>query len=135
MKKYIGTKTVYAQPMTAEEAKEKGYKVGDNTGDGYEVEYKDGYKSWSPDKAFEAAYQVAETPLDRLEIELSELDDKIIKLKGFLVRHDNAELVEMLGTEQVKLMNIQFHAMKTYYYCLYSRIVEIKDREDEKNKQ
>jgi hypothetical protein len=132
MKKYIGTKTVYAQPMTAEEATEKGYKVGDNTGNGYEVEYKDGYKSWSPDKAFEEAYRVAETPLDRLEIELSELDEKIIKLKGFLVRHDNAELVEILGTEQVKLMNIQFHAMKTYYYCLYSRIVEIKDREDEK---
>jgi hypothetical protein len=132
MKKYIGTKTVYAQPMTAEEAKEKGYKVGDNTGNGYEVEYKDGYKSWCPCKAFEAAYRVAETPLDRLEIELDELDEKTIKLKSFLLAHSNDELVEILGTEQVKLMNIQFHAMKTYYYCLYSRIVELKDREDEK---
>lgn len=131
MKKYIGTKTVYAQPMTAEEAKEKGYKVGDNTGNGYEVEYKDGYKSWSPDKAFEEAYRVAETPLDRLEIELSELDEKIRKLKAFLLAHSNVELVEILGTEQVKLMNIQFHAMKTYYYCIYSRIVEIKDREED----
>lgn len=131
MKKYIGTKTVYAQPMTAEEAKEKGYKVGDNTGNGYEVEYKDGYKSWSPGQAFEEAYRVAETPLDRLWIELNELDEKIRKLKDFLLAHSNVELVEILGTEQVKLMNIQFHAMKTYYYCIYSRIVEIKEREDE----
>ena len=130
MKKYIGTKTVYAQPMTADEARENGYKVGDNTGNGYEVEYKDGYKSWSPDQAFEEAYQVAETPLDRMEIERRELGEKICKLKDFLVRHDNAELVEIVGEEQVKLMNIQFHAMKTYYYCIYSRIVELESRKD-----
>lgn len=57
MKKYIGTKEVMAQPMSAEEAVKMGYKVGSNTGNGYEVEYKDGYKSWSPKEVFEEAYK------------------------------------------------------------------------------
>ena len=57
MKKYIGTKEVSAQPMTADEAVVKGYKVGNHEHeDGYEVEYKDGYKSWSPKKVFEESY-------------------------------------------------------------------------------
>ncbi len=133
MKKYIGTKTVYAQPMTADEAKEKGYKVGDNTGDGYEVEYKDGYKSWSPDKAFDEAYRVAETPLDRMEIEYSELSEKIYKLRDFITRNKSvAKLAEIVGKEQANLMLIQLPAMETYRECLYTRIVELKRKEDEK---
>lgn len=127
MRKYIGTKTVYAQPMTAEEAKEKGYKVGGNTGNGYEVEYKDGYKSWSPGKAFEEAYQVAETPLDRLEIELSELDVKMNKLRDFLLRNEHAEIVDKT---QAFIMRAQLKAMGDYHDSLYIRIVLLKDRED-----
>lgn len=69
MKKYIGTKVVLAQPMTASEAVSKGYKVNNHTGDGYEVEYKDGYKSWSPKEVFEEAYFLSETPLDRMRKE------------------------------------------------------------------
>ena len=58
MKKYFGTKEVMAQPMTALEAINNGYKVGSNNPtDGYEVVYPDGYKSWSPKKVFEDAYK------------------------------------------------------------------------------
>ena len=132
MKKYIGTKTVYAQPMTADEAKQKGYKVGGNTGNGYEVEYKDGYKSWCPCKAFEDAYQVAETPLDRMEIEYSELTKKIYKLRDFITRNKSVDkLAEIVGKEQANLMFIQLHATETYRECLYIRIVELKRREAE----
>lgn len=46
MKKYIGTKIIKAQE-NEDEAGE----------DGYLVEYEDGYKSWSPKKAFEDAYR------------------------------------------------------------------------------
>lgn len=51
--KYIGIKFVDAVPMTAEAANEKGYRVNNNTGDGYEVAYEDGYKefeviAWMP---------------------------------------------------------------------------------------
>jgi hypothetical protein len=45
MKKYIGTKIVEAEPFK-------------NAGaPGYKVVYEDGYKSWSPKAAFEAAYR------------------------------------------------------------------------------
>lgn len=29
----------------------------ENTGDGYKVQYKDGYTSWSPKKVFERSYR------------------------------------------------------------------------------
>ena len=51
--KYIGIKFVDAAPMTAGVANEKGYRVSNNTGDGYEVTYEDGYKSWCPKDVFE----------------------------------------------------------------------------------
>ena len=59
MKKYIGTKTVVAKPMTASVAQGKGYRTGVHQGDaeGYEVEYEDGYRSWSPKETFEKAYR------------------------------------------------------------------------------
>lgn len=51
--KYIGIKFIDAVPMTAEVAEEKGYRVSDNKGDGYEVTYEDGYQSWCPKDVFE----------------------------------------------------------------------------------
>lgn len=50
---YIGIKFISAVPMTAEVAEEKGYRVSNNKGDGYEVTYDDGYKSWCPKDVFE----------------------------------------------------------------------------------
>jgi hypothetical protein len=46
MKKYIGTKIISAEPANVE-----------GKGQGYFVRYEDGYASWSPKKAFEAAYR------------------------------------------------------------------------------
>lgn len=54
--KAIGIKMVDLEPMTATEAAEKGYRVGTNTGDGYEVTYDNGYKSWSPKEIADNAY-------------------------------------------------------------------------------
>lgn len=51
--KYIGVKFVDAEPMTAEVAEKKGYRVSNNKGDGYEVVYDDVYKSWCPKGVFE----------------------------------------------------------------------------------
>ena len=51
--KYISIKFVDAEPMTAEVAEKKGYRVSGNNGDGYEVTYEDGYKSWCPKDVFE----------------------------------------------------------------------------------
>lgn len=60
MKLYIGTKIVKAMPMTMTEVqKVLGRKLKPATveEDGYLVEYKDGYKSWSPKSVFEEAYR------------------------------------------------------------------------------
>lgn len=54
--KYIGIKFVDAIPMTADVAEKKGYRVSNNKGDGYEVTYDDGYKSWCPKDVFKTRY-------------------------------------------------------------------------------
>lgn len=63
MKKYIGTKVIMAEPMTMKKAQKvlgrkiatlKPVTVEEN---GYLVEYKNGYKSWSPKDVFEEAYR------------------------------------------------------------------------------
>ena len=58
MSKFIGVKMVEAVPMTASEAINKGYRIGNSIPDakGYEVNYPDGYKSWCPADVFEASY-------------------------------------------------------------------------------
>ena len=79
MKKYIGTKSVEAVPMELGEYINKGgrnpYKDGTHKDDeqGYLVKYEDGYESWSPKDVFEKAYKPADTFLDRLYIEDTEL--------------------------------------------------------------
>lgn len=60
MEKYIGTKVVKAEPMTMTEAQKvlgRELKPANLEEDGYLVEYKDGYKSWSPKSMFEEAYR------------------------------------------------------------------------------
>ena len=64
MSKFIGVKMIEAVPMTAREANDKGYRIGNHffEEDGYEVTYSNGYKSWSPAKEFEKAYYKLEDP-------------------------------------------------------------------------
>lgn len=64
MSKFIGVKMIEAVPMTAREANDKGYRIGNHffEEDGYEVTYTNGYKSWSPAKEFEKAYYKLEDP-------------------------------------------------------------------------
>ena len=63
MKKYIGTKEVLAQPMSAEvfhTLKGGGWvypgKINPKD-EGYHVKYPDGYESWCPKEQFESAYK------------------------------------------------------------------------------
>lgn len=58
MAKFIGVKMIEAVPMTAREANDKGYRIGNHSfeEDGYEVTYPDGYKSWTPKNVADASY-------------------------------------------------------------------------------
>lgn len=82
MAKFIGVKMIEAVPMTAREANDKGYRIGNHSfeKDGYEVTYPNGYKSWSPAKEFEKAYYKLE---DLLEMFLKRmiLRDLLVILK------------------------------------------------------
>ena len=60
MSMYIGTKVVMAKPMTMTEAQRvlgREIKPATVEEDGYLVEYKDGYTSWSPKSVFDDAYR------------------------------------------------------------------------------
>ena len=81
MKKFIGTKVIMAEPMTMTEAQKvlgRELKPAIVEEDGYLVEYKDGYKSWSPKSVFEKTYREAGSV---------NFGDAIVLLKdGFAVR-------------------------------------------------
>lgn len=91
MKKYIGTKQIEAEPMTMGEAYEKGLlQAGrvpneiEKSNAGYHVKYQDGYESWSPAEVFEGAYKCADSFIDRLHIEHSDLIERFEKCAVFV---------------------------------------------------
>lgn len=90
MKKFIGTKVIMAEPMTMIEAeKVLGRKIATRKPvtaeeNGYLVEYKDGYKSWSPKSVFDESYKLAETFLDRMKLEFESEVDKFKKGDTFI---------------------------------------------------
>lgn len=126
MKKYIGTKQIEAEPMTMGEADKNcliavGEKISkeEQSIEGYHTKYDDGVESWLPKAVFERAYQVADTPLDRMYIEYNELMDKHNKLVLFLGRKD---AIEIAGENQVALMEVQKSQMHDYLLTLKERI-------------
>lgn len=121
-KTYTGTKTIKAAPMDAAEAKRNGAAITDETvkknigNTGYLVEYPDGYRSWSPASAFEAAYRVSETHVDRMKIELADLNERICKA---------TRAINAFGTipeEERWHLKKQLEAMQMYADNLHDRI-------------
>ena len=126
MKKFIGTKVIMAERMTREEAQKvlgREIKPATDEEDGYLVEYKDGYKSWSPKYTFEETYKPAETFLDRLSIEQYELAKKVSGLRKFLYAED--EQMKVGKFQFIKLIE-QFEVMKKYLNILTERIEDLK---------
>lgn len=123
MKKFIGTKVIMAKPMTMAEAQKvlgRELKPATVEEDGYLVEYKDGYMSWSPKSVFEEAYKPFESFMDRLRIEYNELNDKLGKLNTALQKDDFREKV---GDYQYQLMIQQKVGMGIYLSSLEARII------------
>lgn len=132
MKTYVGTKTVKAMPMNELAAVEKGYarKNEDNHEwrEGYHVQYTnpDGsiYNSWSPKSVFEKAYQVAETPLDRMNIEYGEVSERYMKALQFI----NSMNFDKLSYLAKTLLSAQSESQREYCYLLLDRIAQISNR-------
>lgn len=131
MKKYIGTKHVEAEPMTMGEAYEKelpsikNYKVSMKNTEGYYVKYEDGYENWYPKEVFEVVYKIADTPLDRMDIEEGELADRLGKLQKFI----NGEKFKELDTITRAMLIAQYAHMKGYLHVLYERLMRMSGRE------
>lgn len=113
-----------AEPRTMTEAQKvlgRELKPANLEEDGYLVEYKDGYKSWSPKDVFEKAYKPSDTVLDRLKIERYELRERIEKLEDF-IGQDFSEAKEKVGHYQAALLLIQRGYMVNYLDVLETRI-------------
>lgn len=125
---FTGTKTVLACPMSHAVAENcLGRKITlqeKYSGEGYLVEYPDGYTSWSPKEVFDEAYKCSETFIDRMEIELSELDDKISNLKSFIV--NNSRFYQMRYNVR-ELLTQQLDTMQKYSTILATRIAFAKE--------
>ena len=121
MKKYIGTKVIKAEPITMTEAQKvlgREIKPATVEEDGYLVEYKDGYKSWSPKSVFEEAYKPWETFLDRMKVELEGELDKFAKGDNFI----HSEKFNELSLVARVLLYAQNKTQKMYCDLLENRI-------------
>ena len=65
-----------------------------------------------------------ETFKDRLIAEKKELDEKLIKLKNFIIGPAFVDIESV----QRSLLIIQMHAMETYSHCLDERIMWLGDK-------
>ncbi len=138
MKRYIGTKTINAKPMTrANYNALRGWvlpTVESGADDGYLVEYTDGgtpnhpdfsgYISWSPKAQFEAAYRERaaveglQPHQQRVVDEKAELDEKMDKLTAFM---DTPIFSHLPVPEQERLAQQLMH-MGNYTATLHERI-------------
>ena len=126
MKKYIGTKQIEAEPMTMGEAYEKGLlqagrvpNESEKSKAGYHVKYQDGYESWSPAEPFEQAYKRADTFIDRLYVEHSDLMEKFEKCAVFVDSDKFREVVK--DDYPAFLLSLQRDLMGRYAAILEQR--------------
>lgn len=132
-KEYEGTKKLLAAPMTRGAYNSyRGWTTPadeDPNDEGRIVMYLDGgkpnhpdhvgYISWSPADVFEKAYHPCETHVDRMRIELEQLQGRLAKLHAFMAA--NPAFTAMRAMEQ-ELMRIQLSTMETYHSTLNARL-------------
>ena len=132
--KYIGVKFVDAEPMTALVAKEKGYRVENNDGEGYEVTYEDGYKSWCLKHVFEKPNNIVKNEVlahsalgmvrsdykERFKAEYNQAKNRYDGLSKMLNDWDNGTL-SFIPTCPRAIYNLQLRAMKEYIDILEIR--------------
>lgn len=132
MKKYIGTKQIEAEPMTMGEAFEKNLLLTDGIEPteaekrktGYHVKDEYGCESWSPAEPFEEAYKYADTFLDRLFIEYSDLMEKFEKCAAFV---DSEKFREVIKDDYPAfLLSLQRELMGRYLAILEQRMAIAK---------
>lgn len=136
MQKYFNTNTVSAEPMDELEAYEKGYVRSYSVSgyskaprQGYHVQYTDQGGSvcegWSPKDVFERAYQVAETPFDRMNIEYKEESERYEKGHKFV----NSMNFDKLNYLAKTLLSAQNESQREYCYLLADRMAQMSNKQ------
>ncbi len=130
LRTYIGTKQIKAFPMNwGDYCKLRGFEIGDKHPNtiGYIVEYPltedsapnvegfDGYVSWSPVKAFEEAYMVAEHETHLIRIEIDRTRKEIERLEKIL--EEESKRFSVLDTKG-QLIDIKIQILKSYLLTL-----------------
>lgn len=125
MTQYTGTKTIKACPMSLGEAEKVLGRHIDSlavenreTSEGYLVEYEVGYRSWSPKDVFDKAYRVSETHLDRMKLELEEVEERYLKGRKFTFSQE----FRKLSDKKRDALRKQLDSMENYLYLLSRRI-------------
>lgn len=127
MKTYIGKKEVKASPMTKGDAfhanllRQNTLSEAESNEPGYFVEYADGYMSWSPANVFEAAYKVANTALDRVNIEADELLYRTSKLGEFIFNQNDGKDFQAMKLGTRAFLVAQLNMMGAYLTLLKLR--------------
>ena len=137
MAQYTGTKTIKACPMPLGEAeKVLGRHIDSSavenreTSEGYLVEYEGGYRSWSPKEVFEKAYRVSETRLDRMKLELEEVEERYLKGRKFTFSQE----FRKLSDKERDALRKQLDSMENYLYLL-SRRIELENEPEPERTQ
>lgn len=136
MKTYIGKKEVKAKPMTKGDAfyanllRQNTLSEAESNEPGYLVEYADGYQSWSPANVFEAAYKVADTALDRVNIEADELLYRTNKLGEFIFNQNDGKDFQSLKLGTRAFLIAQLNMMGAYLTLLKLRQENMEKGED-----
>lgn len=140
MKHYIKTDNVTAKPMTVKEFYEQTHQSqfqemienGEGDKEGYFVEYhEDVVPYWIPKARFEKQYKVADTPLDRMAIEIEDLTDKSMKLHKFI----NSNTFMEFDSETRALLEAQLYIMEDYKQLLSARADKMKEQPAEKKER
>lgn len=136
MQKYIGVKTVLAEPMDELEAYDKGYARSYSVS-GYSAGPRKGYHvqhtkddggvcdSWSPAGDFEKTYRIAETPLDRMNIEYDEESERYEKGKKFV----NSMTFDKLNYLAKTLLSAQNETQREYCCLLADRMAHMSNKQ------
>lgn len=121
MKKYVSKKIFcMAEPMKFKDVPDYIHQFDDDIDeemDGYLVENQYNEVSWLPKTFFEDKFTLADSFIDRMILELDELDDRILKLEKFI---ESESFMSLEETDR-NLLNEQLQAMHGYLGALSCR--------------
>lgn len=122
MMKYTRREIVNAEPATygqylMETQQPFSENKDENEFKGYMIQGPDGKVQFVDAREFNESYSSCETPEDRMNLEISELAEKIDKLEAFL----SSDRVATLDDKMLSLMKDQLKVMKEYKDILIRR--------------